>query len=118
VDDREHSEDQVEEHVPGGRGGLRVGAYEGLRAGEAIVAVRERGLRPSLERVEGCAEDQHGFVVSQEPVAGSEVAADSQVFLYIGAPARAGGLGALGSGVVEDPAVESAGTTARRRRVL
>jgi hypothetical protein len=30
----------------------------------------------------------HGFVVSQEPVAGSEVPAESQVFLYIGAPAR------------------------------
>lgn len=76
---------------------LRVGEYEGLRAGEAIVAVRERGLRPSLERVEGYEERLQGFVVSQEPQAGEPVAVDSQVFLYIGAPARAVTTGAEGS---------------------
>jgi hypothetical protein len=85
--EREEMEPGAELARVAGRG-VRVGAYEGLRAGEAIVTVRERGLRPSLERVEGYAEDRHGFVVSQEPVAESEVAADSQVFLYIGAPAR------------------------------
>ena len=68
--------------------GLVVGGYEGLRAGEAIVAVRGLGLRPSLERVEGYEASLHGFVVSQEPSSGAEVAADSQVFLYIAAPSR------------------------------
>jgi hypothetical protein len=41
-----------------------------------------------LERVEGYEVGLHGFVVSQEPACGAEVAADSQVFLYVAAPSR------------------------------
>lgn len=78
-----------EEPVRGLGRGLLVGGYEGLRAGEAIAAVRLLGLRPCLERVEGCeAGGLHGFVVSQEPSGGAEVAPDSQVFLYVASPAR------------------------------
>ena len=76
------------EPVRGITRGLVVGSYEGLRAGEAIVSVRRLGLRPCLERVEGYEASLHGFVVSQEPASGAEVAADSQVFLYIAAPSR------------------------------
>ncbi len=88
-DSRAGSPARGEQPEPAPSRGLRIDQYEGLRAGEAIVAVRERGLRPSLERVEGYEARLQGFVVSQEPAAGVEVAADSQVFLYIGAPARA-----------------------------
>jgi hypothetical protein len=77
-----------EEPVRGLSRGLVVGDYEGLRAGEAIAAVRVLGLRPCLERVEGYEAGLHGFVVSQEPSDGAEVSPDSQVFLYVASPAR------------------------------
>jgi hypothetical protein len=78
-----------EERARGLSRGLTVGGYEGLRASEAIVAVRTAGLRPSLERVEGYEEALHGSVVSQDPSSGAVVAADTQVFIYVATPARA-----------------------------
>lgn len=86
--DDDHTPSDTSGPTRGFTRGLIVGAYEGLRAGEAIVAVRGLGLRPCLERVEGYEASLHGFVVSQEPPSGVEVAADSQVFLYIAAPSR------------------------------
>lgn len=69
--------------------GVRVDDYEGLRAGEAVVAVRRLGLRPALERVEGYQSGLHGFVVSQEPEQGVEVQPGGAVSLFIAAPSRA-----------------------------
>lgn len=87
--DDDHIPSQLPEEPSRGLSrGLVVGAYEGLRAGQAIVAVRELGLRPCLERVEGYEAGLHGFVVSQEPSSGTQVTVDSQVFLYVAAPAR------------------------------
>ena len=68
--------------------GVRVEGYEGLRAGEAVAAVRRLGLRPSLERVEGYEPGIQGFVVSQEPADGSEVQPGGAVCLFIAAPSR------------------------------
>lgn len=70
-------------------GGVRVERFEGLRAGEAIAAVRRSGLRPAPERVEGYEPDLHGFVVDQEPAEGGELQAGDQVVLFIAAPSRA-----------------------------
>lgn len=70
-------------------GGVRVERFEGLRAGEAIAAVRRLGLRPAPERVEGYEPDLHGFVVDQEPAEGGELQAGDQVVLFIAAPSRA-----------------------------
>jgi hypothetical protein len=68
--------------------GVRVEGYEGVRAGEAVVAVRRLGLRPALERVEGYESGLHGFVVSQEPERGCEVQPGGLVSLFIAAPSR------------------------------
>jgi hypothetical protein len=68
--------------------GVRVEGYEGLRAGEAVVAVRRLGLRPSLERVEGYGPEIQGFVVSQDPVEGTLAQPDSPVCLFVAAPSR------------------------------
>ncbi|MHB1860332.1 MAG: PASTA domain-containing protein [Solirubrobacteraceae bacterium] len=70
--------------------GLGVGVEElaGMRAGEAVAAVRRLGLRPQLERVEGYAADVHGLVVSQEPAQGARLQAGSGVRLFVAAPAR------------------------------
>ena len=88
LDDDHISAEPSEEPVRGPSRGPAVGGYEGLRAGEAIAAVRVLGLRPCLERVEGYEAGLHGFVVSQEPSDGAEVSPDSQVFLYVASPAR------------------------------
>ena len=68
--------------------GVRIEGYEGLRAGEAVVAVRRLGLRPSLERVEGYGPEIQGFVVSQDPAEGTLAQPDSAVCLFVAAPSR------------------------------
>ncbi|MHB1833475.1 MAG: PASTA domain-containing protein [Solirubrobacteraceae bacterium] len=67
---------------------MRVEEFAGMRAGEAVAAVRRLGLRPQLERVEGYAADVHGLVVSQEPAQGARLQAGSGVRLFVAAPAR------------------------------
>jgi hypothetical protein len=60
--------------------------FDRAPAAQAAVAVRRAGLRPALERTFHWGEDTHGLVVAQEPPAGSEVALDSTVLLFISAP--------------------------------
>ena len=86
--------EQVTERAPGLRRGghlgrLIVGDYVGQPAGEAAQAVRCAGLRPGLDRSFGCEPDVIGLVVAQEPPAGSDMARDGMVTLYVGAPALA-----------------------------
>jgi len=66
---------------------VRVGAYEGLRVGEAVADVRRLGLRPAVERREGAEPEMHGRVASQVPAAGSDVQLGSAVSLFIAVPA-------------------------------
>ncbi|HME03039.1 MAG TPA: PASTA domain-containing protein, partial [Solirubrobacteraceae bacterium] len=69
---------------PSGR--LMVGAYVGQPAGEAAQAVRRAGLRPGLDRSFGCEPELVGRVVAQEPPAGSDLARNGLVTLYVAAP--------------------------------
>ncbi len=69
---------------PSGR--QAVGDYVGQPAGDAAQAVRRAGLRPGLDRSFGCAEDLTGLVVAQEPTAGSDLARNGMVTLYVAAP--------------------------------
>jgi len=69
---------------PSGR--QAVGDYVGQPAGDAAQAVRRAGLRPGLDRSFGCAEDLIGLVVAQEPTAGSSLARNGMVTLYVAAP--------------------------------
>ncbi len=69
---------------PSGR--QAVGEYVGQPAGDAAQAVRRAGLRPGLDRSFGCAEELIGLVVAQEPAAGSSMARNGMVTLYVAAP--------------------------------
>jgi hypothetical protein len=69
---------------PSGR--QAVGDYVGQPAGDAAQAVRRAGLRPGLDRSFGCAEELIGLVVAQEPTAGSSMARNGMVTLYVAAP--------------------------------
>jgi hypothetical protein len=69
---------------PSGR--QAVGDYVGQPAGDAAQAVRRAGLRPGLDRSFGCAEELTGLVVAQEPAAGSDLARNGMVTLYVAAP--------------------------------
>ncbi len=69
-----------------GSGGQAVGDYVGQPAGEAAQAVRRAGLRPGLDRSFGCPTELIGLVVAQDPVAGSELARNGMVTLYVAAP--------------------------------
>ncbi len=69
---------------PSGR--QAVGDYVGQPAGDAAQAVRRAGLRPGLDRSFGCAEELTGLVVAQEPTAGSSLARNGMVTLYVAAP--------------------------------
>ncbi len=69
---------------PSGR--QAVGDYVGQAAGDAAQAVRRAGLRPGLDRSFGCAEELIGLVVAQEPAAGSSLARNGMVTLYVAAP--------------------------------
>ena len=53
---------------------------------DAAQAVRRAGLRPGLDRSFGCAEELIGLVVAQEPTAGSSMARNGMVTLYVAAP--------------------------------
>jgi hypothetical protein len=69
---------------PAGR--LAVGEYVGHLAAQAAQAVRRAGLRPGLDRSFGCSPKLLGQVVAQEPPAGSELARNGLVTLYVAAP--------------------------------
>lgn len=66
-----------------------VGDYAGQLAGEAAQAVRRAGLKPGLERSFGFAPELRGQIVAQEPRAGSELARNGLVTLYVAAPGAA-----------------------------
>lgn len=68
------------------RNGVRTEGYVGLRALEAAQAVRRVGLKPALERSLGWGAEHVGQVVEQEPGEGAELARNSMVKLYVGAP--------------------------------
>ncbi len=70
----------------GSSGRQAVGDYVGQAAGDAAQAVRRAGLRPGLDRSFGCAEELIGLVVAQEPAAGSSLARNGMVTLYVAAP--------------------------------
>jgi hypothetical protein len=73
-----------------GRGGpagaLVLGDYVGQFAAHAAQAVRRAGLRPGLDRSFGCDPDLTGTVVAQDPPAGSDLARNAMVTLYVAAP--------------------------------
>lgn len=70
----------------GGSGPQVVGDYVGQPAGEAAQAVRRAGLRPGLDRSFGCPAELTGLVVAQDPAAGSGLARNGMVTLYVAAP--------------------------------
>ncbi len=70
----------------GGAGPQAVGDYVGQPAGEAAQAVRRAGLRPGLDRSFGCPAELTGLVVAQDPAAGSDLARNGMVTLYVAAP--------------------------------
>ncbi|MGP8240343.1 MAG: PASTA domain-containing protein [Solirubrobacteraceae bacterium] len=72
---------------PSGR--LEVGEYVGQPAADAAQDVRRAGLKPGLERSFGCEAELLGLVVAQEPGAGSELARNGMVTLYVAAPGAA-----------------------------
>jgi hypothetical protein len=69
---------------PSGR--QEVGEYVGQPAGDAAQAVRRAGLCPGLDRSFGCEDELIGLVVAQEPAAGSDLARNGMVTLYVAAP--------------------------------
>ena len=73
-----------------GRGGPSgrqvVGEYVGQPAGDAAQGVRRAGLCPGLDRSFGCEAELIGLVVAQEPAAGSHLARNGMVTLYVAAP--------------------------------
>jgi hypothetical protein len=73
-----------------GRGGpagaLVLGDYVGQSAAHAAQAVRRAGLRPGLDRSFGCDPGLTGTVVAQDPPAGSDLARNAMVTLYVAAP--------------------------------
>ena len=85
----------------GGPSGRQVvGEYVGQPAGDAAQAVRRAGLCPGLDRSFGCEAELIGLVVAQEPAAGSDLARNGMVTLYVAAP----GAGPMD----EEPAVTEA----------
>jgi hypothetical protein len=70
----------------GPSGHQAVGDYVGQLAGEAAQAVRRAGLRPGLDRSFGCPTELIGLVVAQDPAAGSDMARNGMVTLYVAAP--------------------------------
>jgi hypothetical protein len=71
----------------GGPSGRQVvGEYVGQPAGDAAQAVRRAGLCPGLDRSFGCEAELIGLVVAQEPAAGSDLARNGMVMLYVAAP--------------------------------
>lgn len=76
-----------------GKGGvagrLAVGEYVGRVAAEAAQAVRRAGLRPGLDRSFECSPELFGRVVAQDPSAGSQLARNGLVTLYVAAPGAA-----------------------------
>jgi PASTA domain-containing protein len=68
------------------KGRQTVGDYVGYRAGEAAQAVRCAGLKPGLDRAFDTAPELFGQVIAQDPLAGSELARNSLVTLYVAAP--------------------------------
>ncbi len=112
---------------PSGR--QAVGDYVGQPAGDAAQAVRRAGLRPGLDRSFGCAEELIGLVVAQEPTAGSSMARNGMVTLYVAAPGsepidegtdaarvESGGLEPAAVASVEAEQAEAASAPARVRR--
>ncbi|HXN37201.1 MAG TPA: PASTA domain-containing protein [Solirubrobacteraceae bacterium] len=112
---------------PSGR--QAVGDYVGQPAGDAAQAVRRAGLRPGLDRSFGCAEELTGLVVAQEPTAGSSMARNGMVTLYVAAPGsepidegtdaarvESGGLEPVAVASVEAEQAEAASAPARVRR--
>ena len=112
---------------PSGR--QAVGDYVGQPAGDAAQAVRRAGLRPGLDRSFGCAEELIGLVVAQEPTAGSSMARNGMVTLYVAAPGsepidegtdaaqvESGGLEPAAVASVEVEQADSASAPARVRR--
>jgi hypothetical protein len=73
-------------HRGGPSGRQVVGDYVGQHASDAAQAVRRAGLRPGLDRSFGCAPELVGQVVEQEPTAGSDLARNGLVTLYVAAP--------------------------------
>jgi hypothetical protein len=65
---------------------LTLAGCVGQRASEAVQELRRAGLKPALERSFGCEPERIGEVIAQEPVAGSQLARNSMVTLYVGAP--------------------------------
>ena len=65
---------------------MTVGEYVGQVAASAAQAVRRAGLRPGLDRSFGCSPELFGQVVAQDPPAGSELARNGLVTLYVAAP--------------------------------
>jgi hypothetical protein len=84
---------------PSGR--QTVGDYVGQPAIDAAQAVRRAGFRPGLDRSFGCAEELFGLVVAQEPAAGSSLARNEMVTLYVAAPGSEETGDATDSGGVE-----------------
>jgi hypothetical protein len=70
-------------------GRLVVGEYVGQLAADAAQAVRRAGLKPGLDRSFECEPELLGQVVAQEPVAGSDLARNGMVTLYVAAPGAA-----------------------------
>jgi hypothetical protein len=70
-------------------GRLVVGDYVGQSAAHAAQAVRRTGLRPGLDRSFGCEANLIGTIVAQDPPAGSEIARNAMVTLYVAAPGPA-----------------------------
>jgi hypothetical protein len=73
-------------HRGGPAGRQVVGEYVGQPAGDAAQAVRRAGLCPGLDRSFGCEAELIGLVVAQEPAAGSDLARNGMVTLYVAAP--------------------------------
>jgi hypothetical protein len=72
---------------PGGTvGRLTVVDYVGQPAAHGAQAVRRAGLRPGLDRSFGCEPDLIGMIVAQDPPAGSDIARNAMVTLYVAAP--------------------------------
>lgn len=89
--DRTAVPERVSQHAKTARRGASsgsqpVGDYVGQPAGEAAQAVRRAGLRPGLDRSFGCPAELIGLVVAQDPVAGSDLARNGMVTLYVAAP--------------------------------
>jgi hypothetical protein len=70
-------------------GRLVVGEYVGQLAADAAQAVRRAGLKPGLDRSFECEPELLGLVVAQDPVAGSDLARNGMVTLYVAATGAA-----------------------------